>query len=476
MPAPSPASSRQAYALTLAQTYLPSGGELRAYPSPPWAALAASPLALLRRLFLPRGALPLDYAPFQLLDSLQGLCSYLRGGIAMHATLTGLGLGSASASALSATLALMLKEGASHLASLAFAYAVASSLDSEVRFWRLAADVANDVGLGLELAAPAAGARWFLPLTCLANACKAVCGVAAGATRTAISAHFAGGLARQGGALVAEVAAKEGTQETAVTLLGLLLGMLLAPALNASPTAQWTAFAALTAIHVWANAAAVSCLALRTLSRTRALLLLQAGQGLGLGQQQQQQPPLPTPRTLLAREPLLPVQYRCCRLGWCWGRGRGGPAKGGLQEGGVLRLGCSLEALRAGAERSGQPWQQHVRLTVCSSSSSSSEVEEQACTLHAALSGAAAPLGAGAEFYLLAAQGGEAWVAFSATATPRTMLLGWLAGVRLLAPGLGVPAAPQQLRSLLLAWEGAGWSTAEAALEEEGYRVQLLQG
>jgi hypothetical protein len=43
---------------------------------------------------------------------------------------------------------------------------------------------------------------------------------------------------------VAEVAAKEGTQETAVTLAGILLGVALAPRLNASLAAQWAAFAA----------------------------------------------------------------------------------------------------------------------------------------------------------------------------------------------------------------------------------------
>jgi hypothetical protein len=495
-----------AYALSLAQQYLPSGGAPQPFPAPPTRrALAplAAPLSLLRRLFLPRGELPPDYATFQLLDCLQGLCSYLRGGIAMHATLTGLGLGREHASALAATLALMLKEGAAHVASLAFALAVASRLDGEVRFWRLAADVANDLGLALELAAPLGGAAGFLPLTCAANACKAVCGVAAGATRVAISAHFASG---RSGALVAEVAAKEGTQETAVTLAGLVLGMLLAPLLNSSAGAQWASFALLTLVHVVANAAAVRCLALRTLSRTRALLLLEAsarvgaagaaagaaGGSSGSGRSRSRNrssssssssskssDTLPTPSTLREREPLLPVQY--ARL---LGIRAGG-------EGGRLRLGCSLDALREGAllaaGAGGAEWQGLVRWSSSSSSSGSGGGEG---TLAEALAGGGGPP-LGADFFLLAAApSGQAWVAFSAAATPRTQLRGWLAALAALGHAsaravvggggggggggaAGGPAA--RVEALLAQWEAAGWDLTLPALEEEGWRVELVE-
>ena len=274
------------------------------------------PASILHRLFIPRGALPPDYLTFQSLDCLQGLCSYLRGAIAQHATLTGMGFESGTASTLSAITVLLLKDGSSHLASLAFAFGFSSTLDGEVRFWRLAADVANDVGLTLELLAPLAGPSGFLPLTCLANAFKAVCGVAAGATRVAISSHFAQGVS---GAHVAEVTAKEGTQETAVTLAGLLLALYLAPFLNASPSVQWSSFLLLTLVHVLANAAAVRSLALRTLSRTRALLLLDATSG---GEEGLPPTPhhLPSPLEMRLVEPLWPVQY----LASWWGGRRGG--------------------------------------------------------------------------------------------------------------------------------------------------------
>jgi hypothetical protein len=293
----------------------------------------------------------------------------------------------------------------------------------------------------------------------------------------AISAHFASG---RSGALVAEVAAKEGTQETAVTLCGLALGMLLAPLLNASARAQWASFALLTLVHVVANAAAVQCLALRTLSRTRALLLLEASAAPGSASASSSSgsSSLPTPITLRQREPLLPVQY--ARL---LGIGAGG-------EGGRLRLGCSLDALREGAllggggGGGGAAWESLVRLGGSGSGSGS-----RASTLADALAGGSSSSGSGgsgsgssgggahADFFLLAAVPGQAWVAFSAGVTPRTQLLGWLAAVAALGhASASAVENPGRVVGVLAQWEAAGWDLAQPALEEEGWRVELLAG
>jgi hypothetical protein len=100
-----------------ANAFLPAAHELFAkigitFSPSPWnlafaiallaAALLARPLSLLRallvRLFLPRGSLPPEYLLFQALDSLQALCSYLRGVLTLHSTLTGAGIASAELS------------------------------------------------------------------------------------------------------------------------------------------------------------------------------------------------------------------------------------------------------------------------------------------------------------------------------------------------------------------------------------------
>lgn len=287
---------------------------------------AASPLprlsTLVSDLFMPSfagGGPPPEYIRFQVLDAVQAACSYLRGVLTLHTTLTGAGvsggsgdgggsgMGPAATAATAVVLATILKDGSGHVGSLLFGYALAPRLDGEVRFWRLAADLANDVGLTLELAAPMAGPGWFLYITCAANVWKALCGVAAGGTRVAISQAFA----RRGGN-VAEVAAKEGVQETAVTLLGLLAGYLFAARLNSSPSLQWAAFGALTVVHVLANYAAVKCLRLASLNRSRAYMLgggFSAAVAGGGGAGVRAWAP-PSPADVAAAEPvLLPVRY-----------------------------------------------------------------------------------------------------------------------------------------------------------------------
>ena len=89
----------------------------------------------------------------------------------------------------------------------------------------------------------------------------------AGATRASITAHFA---LRDN---LADVSAKEGAQETAVTLLGLLAGGALASSLGDSALTCWAAFLLLTLLHVWANWRGVGSLALDTINRQRAAIL-----------------------------------------------------------------------------------------------------------------------------------------------------------------------------------------------------------
>lgn len=57
-----------------------------------------------------------------------------------------------------------------------------------------------------------------------------------------------------------DIHAKEGTQETAVTLVGLVAGMQCANYLNDSSSATWITFVLLTALHVYANWKAMSVL------------------------------------------------------------------------------------------------------------------------------------------------------------------------------------------------------------------------
>ena len=73
------------------------------------------------------------------------------------------------------------------IGSLVFGWWGARRFDQDVKFWRLFADVINDVGLTLDMCAPLCGPTYFLPVLCLGRICCGLCGVSAGATRSTIA-------------------------------------------------------------------------------------------------------------------------------------------------------------------------------------------------------------------------------------------------------------------------------------------------
>lgn len=180
------------------------------------------------KAFLPEGypgSVTADYASFQLWDSIQAVCSYVRGILSSQAMLTGVGVGQQAATPLSAVFQFFLRDLSGMLGGVTFAFLQGSKLDVYAKQWRLFADCLNNVGLVMELASPVFPSV-FLTLACLGSIARAITGVAAGSTRAALTLHFA----KQNNA--ADVSAKEGTQETATTLVGMLLGMAFTHAFN----------------------------------------------------------------------------------------------------------------------------------------------------------------------------------------------------------------------------------------------------
>ena len=137
------------------------------------------------------------------------------------------------------------------LARILFAWTAGSQLDAYCKSWRFAADILNDLALLLEmLTALFPSPFCFLALICLAAVVRALVAVSGGATRASLTEHQA--RAHN----VADVAAKDGSQETAVALLGMLLGLLLAGLEHSG--AIWALFCVATAAHLAANYQAVS--------------------------------------------------------------------------------------------------------------------------------------------------------------------------------------------------------------------------
>lgn len=253
------------------------------------------PQRIFADLFLPLGypeSVGEGYLVYQAYDSLQGICSYLRGVVATSAVLMAAGVGDADATAMSAAVNWALRDGTGMVGGLLFSYVASAQFDSYVKEFRLFADVINDVGLTLDMLAPHAGRGRVLYVTSLATMCKTMCGMAAGATKGSITHHFAihGNMA--------DLNSKESTQETLVSLLGMIFGIGLARYLHrlekqgcgdgntaggveeeciADGTAKfisWTIFIFLTIVHVWANYLGVKILRLRTLNRERAEVAL----------------------------------------------------------------------------------------------------------------------------------------------------------------------------------------------------------
>lgn len=66
----------------------------------------------------------------------------------------------------------VLRDGFGMVGSLLFSYVASSHMDSNIKEWRLFADIANDVGLTLDLVAPVFRGNFAL-VSSLATVCKA---------------------------------------------------------------------------------------------------------------------------------------------------------------------------------------------------------------------------------------------------------------------------------------------------------------
>jgi hypothetical protein len=127
----------------------------------------------------------------------------------------------------------------------------------------------------LELASPFFPSA-FLLLMSAGSVLRSMTGVAGGATRAALTQHFA--LRRN----AADIAAKEQSQEILTTMAGMALGLGFTKAAADSPAAAWLLFCVLTWVHVHANVVAMRCLVLRSLNGPRMEVLL-AGLQEGVG-------------------------------------------------------------------------------------------------------------------------------------------------------------------------------------------------
>lgn len=223
-----------------------------------------------RDVFLPQGfpeSVSPDYLQYQFWDSVQAYCSSIAGALSLQSTLVGLGVGEGSATPLAATLSWLLKDGTGMVSSIAFAYWKGSQLDCNSKQWRLFADFTNNVNLALHLLGPFLPVP-FLAVLCVSGVLTALVGVAGGSTRAALAVHQA----RCDN--MADVSAKDGSQETLVNLAALLTNLTLLPYFTANLGVTWTTFLLCVFLHMYANYQAMRALTLHSLNRPRLLYVL----------------------------------------------------------------------------------------------------------------------------------------------------------------------------------------------------------
>ncbi|XP_044271466.1 RUS family member 1 isoform X2 [Tribolium madens] len=185
-----------------------------------------------------------------------------------QAILKGVGVGSAEASALSATITWIMKDGTGMIGRIVFAWWKGKSLDSNCKKWRLFADLLNDGAMILELSIPHL-THLSTEILCLSTLMKSMVGVAGGATRASITNHQA----IKGN--MAEIAAKDGSQETLVNLIASFTGIFLINYFT-DATTQWIVTFLLIFLHLYSNYQAVTALIFKNLNNLRMTLVLKS--------------------------------------------------------------------------------------------------------------------------------------------------------------------------------------------------------
>jgi hypothetical protein len=200
---------------------------------------------------------------YQTYDVAQALCSAVTGTLSTRAVLAGVGVGSGTADVVSGTLQWIIRDGTGMVGRIFFASHIASDLDNDMKRWRIAADTCNDVGIMLEIGCSMAPPSYFVPLVCTAAIVKAVTAVAGQATRSTMAQHFA----RRDN--MADISAKNASQETAVSFIGMFVGMAVAAFVPPTVFYNTLVFAVVTVIHITLNLRAVRALVLHHFNQAR---------------------------------------------------------------------------------------------------------------------------------------------------------------------------------------------------------------
>ncbi|KAF4438021.1 UPF0420 protein [Fusarium austroafricanum] len=224
-----------------------------------------------REAFMPVGyphSVSADYLNYQFYDSLQAFFSTITGLLANRALLQGLGVGDANSTATFAMLLTVLKDGMGRISTIVFAQQFGLRIEPDAKRYRFLADLFNDTAFFMELYSPYLDSYGKMLALTTGEMLRALCGVAAGASKAALSTHFA----KHDN--LAELNAKEASQETAVGLVGLLVGTLIVNYVK-NHQSVLCLMTVLVFAHLWMNYLGVRAVCMENLNRQRATILFE---------------------------------------------------------------------------------------------------------------------------------------------------------------------------------------------------------
>lgn len=217
-------------------------------------------------IFLPTGypnTVSPDYTAYHIYNSLQAFSSSIAGLLASRAVLQGLGVGDENASATNAMLLNVLQESMGRVATILFAHRVGSAIEAECKMYRLLADILNDAAMVSDCLSPMLPKLVRVLLLGASSVFRALCGVAGGSSKATLSAHFARG------GNIGELNAKDSSQETVISLLGMWVGGVVV-SYATSTTATWIWLLVLLFAHLSTNYLAVCSVSMPSINPQRA--------------------------------------------------------------------------------------------------------------------------------------------------------------------------------------------------------------
>ncbi|OTF72601.1 hypothetical protein BLA29_003798, partial [Euroglyphus maynei] len=226
---------------------------------------------ILKKAFLPNGyprSVSNDYLEYQCWDSVQAFCSSIMNNLATQAVFKGVGVGDASATVLAATITWILKDGTSIIGSLIFATIQCTRMDSDCKRWRLFADLINDMAILVDLLSPIFIGNYFTLIQCFSGILRSLVGIAGGATRAALTQHQAKCNN------MADVSAKDQSQERIVNLFALIFSLIFMPFITDKPILIWTMFTVFTTGHIYSNYRAVRSVNIEVFNKKRLAIFL----------------------------------------------------------------------------------------------------------------------------------------------------------------------------------------------------------